>query len=98
MARAGQRRHLVTLVDRPDSGTPATMSPSTAYASIEQLAGGASDEDHVTYLVGLPYHSQVNTDTVLEREDGSDLFVMSVRDATGQKRDLELVCQEVKTP
>jgi head-tail joining protein len=95
---AGDRRHLVTLVDEPE-GKPATpMVPSTAYASRRQLGTSAGAENAVAYEVGLPYHPQIDTDTVLVFEDGRELEVMDVNDVDGRHRDLVLLCQEVRTP
>lgn len=96
---AGARRHLVQLEDRPDDGAlPNAMDPSEVWVSLEQSPPSSDDEDLVTYTVRLPYHPQINTDTVLLLSAGQELVVRGVRSLGALDRTLELWCHEVRTP
>lgn len=83
-------------LDKPlpeDAGQ--TLTPARVYAAIEPSGPGSLDEDHLTHIVKIDYHPQVDMNTRVRTDDDRNLFVRGIQDIEMRHVELWLLCEEV---
>jgi hypothetical protein len=90
-------RHWVDLTDPVPDGTPVVFSPARVKVSIRPVQPGAFDEQKVTHIVELRYHSQITFNTRIVHRDRS-LYVRGIQNVDEENRWMTLLCEEVVTP
>lgn len=93
----GLLRHVVTLDDPIEDGTPVVFAPDTVYAAVQPAAPSAFDEQKTTHIVTIRYHPQVTFNTRITHA-GRHLYVRGIQNTDERNIELVLLCEEVKTP
>src|SRR5690348_10211289 len=98
MPRSGDLRHMVTLDDPVDDGTPVTFSPSRIWIGLR--SNGISAEEKIGWTVVCRYHPQITFNTRITLGDGRQLFVRGIDNVGDADRTgwMTLTCEEVQTP
>lgn len=71
------------------------LNPPKAWASIEPLPPGASEDRSIQSEVRMRWHPQVTLDTWI-RFNGRDLRVRGVQNVGEDNTELRLICEEVQ--
>lgn len=93
----GLLRHLVTLDDPIEDGTPKVFAPDRVWAAVQPSAPGAFDEQRITHIVNMRYHAQVTLNTRITHRDRY-LIVKGMQNVDERNEELVLLCEEVQTP